>query len=83
MKLNDRISETSYFTWLDLIKIWGSIFIVTAIVGGCSYWLEQDDKRMHDDFMNRCEQKKTENKTDNNCTADWRKAYRETFGRNP
>ena len=86
MNWNERISEDSYFTPRDLVKIWGSIFATLALVGSCSYWFEQDDKRMRDDFMKNCQARQIKNDeivSVEKCSSDWYKAYRETFGRNP
>ena len=73
----------SFMSWLK--NVFGLIQVIAflSVPVGCTYWIAKDDERMYKEFMSSCEQKKAETQASNNCGADFRKAYRETFGRNP
>lgn len=67
------------------LKFWLILFAVISPIAACSYWLAQDDKRMYKIFISECERKKVDGSkpAETDCAVEWRKAYRETFGRNP
>lgn len=69
-------------SWATVVG-WLQVLAAAAVVVGCTYWLEQDDKRMKKEYVAECEARKAAGttKADTDCVAAFWKLYQETFGR--
>lgn len=66
-----------------LVKFWLVIALWVLPVFACTYWIDQDDKRMYKSFMKECKagNKPDQPRTNVDCNKAYGQAYRETFGR--